>query len=567
MKRTNTVSDALNTGNAMIDPGDGLPIIPIPLDGQFPGRPGPAGPGVPEGGTAGQYIEKTSTGTTQWATPSKSKVGLSNVDNTSDKAKPISDATQVALDAKATMIEVEFALQDKADKATVNAQLAGKAVKLDLVSELKGPLYLSHRGGPKRFPEHSMEGYRASFQDGFIPEPDLQMLGDGTVVCIHNDTTSGTLTGPNVNVSTLNKESFRARRIKPALPGGKLAVPATWDQVLDEFGGRTVLVPEVKGSTPGLAEAAISAVTRRGLEKSIIMWSADYATVKKIIAAGIYAGYLVGTGSTADRLIWAADGVYGVALATSVSDAHFDNVNNAGMKVFTYTPATKAEAEAQFARGAFAAYVDDCWGISGKFTEQPRQSFSDGYVWPGSQGLSKASDSFEVLANGTSVIRIPHPDDSTTRYVEQGWAGAIPSRSVAIDLDLTRANGVSTTSAARVYLSRSMGVAANESQADWLMFHVRRSGEAVIYRRVAGQAAAAIATLPGFLASLASGASDTVRLRFAIDSSGAVSLSRLDTGAALAADATTASLGTDSFWMSFGMKGMAPAYGNVVVTV
>ncbi|MFJ2144416.1 sialate O-acetylesterase [Glutamicibacter sp. NPDC087831] len=115
MKRTNTVADALNTGNAMVDPGDGLPPIPIPLDGQFPGRPGPAGPGVPEGGSTGQYIEKTSSGTTQWATPTKAKVGLPNVDNTSDLNKPISSAMQQALDAKPSQIEVEFAMASKAD--------------------------------------------------------------------------------------------------------------------------------------------------------------------------------------------------------------------------------------------------------------------------------------------------------------------------------------------------------------------------------------------------------------------------------------------------------------------
>lgn len=115
MKRTNTVADALNTGNAMVDPGEGLPLIPIPLDGQFPGRPGPAGPGVPEGGSTGQYIEKTSSGTTRWATPTKAKVGLPNVDNTSDLNKPISIAMQQALDAKPSQIEVEFAMESKAD--------------------------------------------------------------------------------------------------------------------------------------------------------------------------------------------------------------------------------------------------------------------------------------------------------------------------------------------------------------------------------------------------------------------------------------------------------------------
>lgn len=48
-------------------------------------------------GTIGQYYRGDKT----WATLNKAAVGLSNVDNTSDAAKPISTATQTALDLKA----------------------------------------------------------------------------------------------------------------------------------------------------------------------------------------------------------------------------------------------------------------------------------------------------------------------------------------------------------------------------------------------------------------------------------------------------------------------------------
>src|SRR4051794_12218171 len=63
---------------------------------------GEPGLGVPAGGTTGQYLAKTSNASndTQWSTLSKSSVALSNVDNTSDASKPISTATQAALDAK-----------------------------------------------------------------------------------------------------------------------------------------------------------------------------------------------------------------------------------------------------------------------------------------------------------------------------------------------------------------------------------------------------------------------------------------------------------------------------------
>ena len=66
-----------------------------------PGAPGPAGPGVPTGGTALQMIRKNSAGTTtEWVTPTKSIVGLNNVDNTRDLDKPISLAVQQELDTK-----------------------------------------------------------------------------------------------------------------------------------------------------------------------------------------------------------------------------------------------------------------------------------------------------------------------------------------------------------------------------------------------------------------------------------------------------------------------------------
>lgn len=103
------------------------------------GPQGPAGQGMPPGGTTGQFLRKSSgndygtawdtieeadvdglsdslaakepavtAGTTSqyyrgdksWQTLDKAAVGLSNVDNTSDANKPVSTATQTALDAK-----------------------------------------------------------------------------------------------------------------------------------------------------------------------------------------------------------------------------------------------------------------------------------------------------------------------------------------------------------------------------------------------------------------------------------------------------------------------------------
>lgn len=64
----------------------------------------PSTPGnlhVPTGGAAGQILGYgNASGQAAWVTPTKAMVGLGNVDNTSDANKPISTATQEALDDK-----------------------------------------------------------------------------------------------------------------------------------------------------------------------------------------------------------------------------------------------------------------------------------------------------------------------------------------------------------------------------------------------------------------------------------------------------------------------------------
>lgn len=75
-------------------------------DGQdgVDGSDGADGQGVPIGGAVGQFLKKTGIGdfVTAWYTLLKGDVGLGNVDNTSDADKPVSTATQTALDLKVT---------------------------------------------------------------------------------------------------------------------------------------------------------------------------------------------------------------------------------------------------------------------------------------------------------------------------------------------------------------------------------------------------------------------------------------------------------------------------------
>ncbi len=124
------------------------------------GEPGPAGAGVPAGGEALQIIQKNSVGTTtEWVTPTKSLVGLSNVDNTADADKPISTATQTALDAKASIIQLDA----KADRRVTDvlytdtrgyifivdeSTASGSTLRYEDTAEHDGSiLHIAHRGG------------------------------------------------------------------------------------------------------------------------------------------------------------------------------------------------------------------------------------------------------------------------------------------------------------------------------------------------------------------------------------------------------------------------------------
>lgn len=79
------------------------------------------GNGVPVGGTTLQVLTKIDgiSFNTQWSTVDKTFVGLGNVNNTSDANKPISTATQLALDAK--QASLGFTPENVANKSTSGA--------------------------------------------------------------------------------------------------------------------------------------------------------------------------------------------------------------------------------------------------------------------------------------------------------------------------------------------------------------------------------------------------------------------------------------------------------------
>jgi hypothetical protein len=93
-----------------------------------------ASPTVPDLALKAPINNPTFTGTVGGI--DKSMVGLSNIDNTSDANKPISSATQTALNLKANTADVTNELALKANASDVSTSLASKANSSDVTSAL-----------------------------------------------------------------------------------------------------------------------------------------------------------------------------------------------------------------------------------------------------------------------------------------------------------------------------------------------------------------------------------------------------------------------------------------------
>ena len=248
------------------------------------------------------------------------------------------------------------------------------------IDNLQWPLFIAHRGANRRFPEHSIEGYRAAYEAGFSPEADLNLLQDGTLVCIHDDTCDRTMniSGP---VGEKSVNDWRNARIKPAAAEGRVfssqwGTPVFFDEYLDEFGGKIVLWPEVKDSAA--ASAAIDAVISRGLQKWVVFQSFDLDVCRQVTTAGLRALHL-GITSTPQDIVEAGVEFVGVNVS-AVTDLYISQLRDKGLRVIGYTVNSRQAALDQFARGVDGVFSDDVWAVSKEFTPQTNLDLSSGFI-------------------------------------------------------------------------------------------------------------------------------------------------------------------------------------------
>jgi len=232
------------------------------------------------------------------------------------------------------------------------------------VDALEEPTFVAHRGGANRYPESSVEAFRAVASTGFPLEMDLRELQDGTLVPQHDPTVDRNMIGILGAIGTVTPDEWHESRVR-GIAGGRAGTSTTWIEILDEFGGRTILVPELKDRTSNLDEFA-STIVDRGLQSSVLVQSFDIEVCKELAAKGLQVLYLFGLEEPDPEEI-RANGINFVGVSKSVRPEYLLLLKQAGLKVWPWTVNTVTEARDLFKNGADGVFSDDPWLLSEAF--------------------------------------------------------------------------------------------------------------------------------------------------------------------------------------------------------
>lgn len=406
----------------------------VPMPDAVPGPPGKDGtpgkdgkdgaPGVVENITASDITDSTATGRNVLkaanAAAARSAIGAGTSSISTGTAAELNTGTATTARAWASKVLADYT-EEKVQKALDDA-------KHDLVGELEAPLVIAHRGGRYVYPEHSMEGYIASMESGFLPEPDIQFLKDGTMVCLHDATVDRTMTGISGNVSTLTRRDWIQARIKPVYDGGKSASPVLFEDVLDQLGNRVVLVPEIKGGASTTeVQQVIDAVKSRGLEKSVIIQSADLSACQLVAGAGCHALLLLNTTLPSSNPV--PSGVKYIGASQKMSEANLNTVLGWGATVVVWTLNSR-NAVAGLPSGVEGYFSDDPWYTSDRLQSEGVARWRSGQGWPSKHNTEQTSSSTGA-------------ESSTRQKISGGqlYVDASSSGSLTVSTDVSHING------------------------------------------------------------------------------------------------------------------------------
>jgi glycerophosphoryl diester phosphodiesterase len=202
----------------------------------------------------------------------------------------------------------------------------------DIVARATSPLYISHRGGLTRYPENSMEGFRASIKSGYPADMDVRALPDDTLVCVHDPVTQQT----------------------------DLVL---FSIALDQLGGRGIIAAELKEAEH--VSAFVAALKDRNLEGSTIAQTYDWYVAQSFVAANLHTMYLGATRDDHSPAEISAAGIEFVGVqAAETTQERIAALTAVGLKVLVYTVNDRTAADKFIGYGAMGVFSDDVWSLA-----------------------------------------------------------------------------------------------------------------------------------------------------------------------------------------------------------
>lgn len=229
-------------------------------------------------------------------------------------------------------------------------------IKPQGINDISTPWVIAHRGCYNVAPEETMESYRISVDAGvkFI-EPDVILLGDGTLAVMHDDTVNRTTTSTG-NVTNFTNISWKQLNNDDGsrLVGWPLDLKCpTFDEFLAEFGNRVVIVPECK--TQGIGDKVVAALIKHGIRKDMVIVQ---GSLLSDCVAVVNAGYQAMRMSSTNYSETLAAGIEYTGFGYTET-ANIAAATAAGLKVIVWTTKRNLESDSATAAGAIAFFSDD----------------------------------------------------------------------------------------------------------------------------------------------------------------------------------------------------------------
>jgi glycerophosphoryl diester phosphodiesterase len=231
--------------------------------------------------------------------------------------------------------------------------------RVNLMRTVAPPAIIAHRGGPLLNPEESLEAYRAAADSGFPLEMDIRPLKDGALVPSHDRTVDRTMVGATGKLTSLTSQEWDALNVR-AVGRGAMGTPTTWNELLETFGGKVLLVPQIDESGDVL-NGFIQSIKRRNLQDAVVVQSWGLETSKTVATAGLHALQLVVKNQEIEPGELAVDGIEYVGVSANVDKSYVEELKARGIKVWVYTVNSVSQAEKQYAKGADGVFTDDPW--------------------------------------------------------------------------------------------------------------------------------------------------------------------------------------------------------------